>query len=108
MGDPICYEMKQDNARLQVAKTGRDICSAQHMQLLPAYLPDMSPIEHMWGLVGHRLPRDPHPAASKDELLLSIQAIWNPLPLAAIQNLFGFTPRRIAVHIAARGCSTKY
>ncbi|GFY09908.1 hypothetical protein TNCV_3698701 [Trichonephila clavipes] len=47
------------------------------MQLLlwPAYSPDMSPIEHMWDLVGRHLARDLHPAASKDELLLYKQAI---------------------------------
>ncbi|GFT47106.1 hypothetical protein TNCV_3747551 [Trichonephila clavipes] len=40
---------QQDNARPHVAKTIRDFCSAQHMQLLPwpAYLPDMSPFEHV-------------------------------------------------------------
>ncbi|GFW64363.1 transposable element Tcb2 transposase [Trichonephila clavipes] len=55
---------------------------AQHMQLLPllAYLLDMSPIEHVVDLVGWRLARDLRPAASKDELLLRIQPIWNSLP----------------------------
>ncbi|GFY25322.1 transposable element Tcb2 transposase [Trichonephila clavipes] len=45
---------------------------AKHMQLLPwpAYSPDMSPIEHLWDLVGWRFAQDPPPAASKDELLL--------------------------------------
>ncbi|PRD36575.1 UNVERIFIED_CONTAM: hypothetical protein NCL1_08289 [Trichonephila clavipes] len=54
------------------------------MQLLPwpAYSPDRSPIEHEWDLVDQRLTRDPRPAASKDELLLHIQAIWNSLPQA--------------------------
>ncbi|GFX98751.1 hypothetical protein TNCV_1503291 [Trichonephila clavipes] len=49
----------------------------QHMQLLPrpAYSSDMSPIEHVFDLVVRRLPRDLHPAASKDELLPLIQAI---------------------------------
>ncbi|GFX98710.1 transposable element Tcb1 transposase [Trichonephila clavipes] len=56
--------------------------------VMPAYSPDMSPIEHVWDLVGRRLSRDPRPAASKDELLLRIQAIWNSLPQADIQNLF--------------------
>ncbi|GFT78124.1 transposable element Tc1 transposase [Trichonephila clavipes] len=39
-----------DNARPHVAKTVRDFCSAQHMQLLlwPAYSLDMWPIEHVW------------------------------------------------------------
>ncbi|GFU20843.1 transposable element Tc1 transposase [Trichonephila clavipes] len=66
----------QDNARSTAAKTVRDFYSAQHMQLLwPAYSPDMSPIEHVLDLVGRHLARDPFPAASKDELLLRIQAI---------------------------------
>ncbi|GFX97959.1 hypothetical protein TNCV_4906101 [Trichonephila clavipes] len=42
----------------------------------PAYSPDMSPIEHVWDLFGRCLARDLRPAASKDELLLRIQAIW--------------------------------
>ncbi|GFX99284.1 hypothetical protein TNCV_2494651 [Trichonephila clavipes] len=60
MDDPICYEFRQDIARPQVAKIVRVFCSAQRMQLLPwsAYLPDMSPIEHMWDLVGRNFARD--------------------------------------------------
>ncbi|GFT32256.1 transposable element Tc1 transposase [Trichonephila clavipes] len=40
--------LQQDKALQHVAKTVRDFCSAQRMQLLPlpANLPDMSPIEH--------------------------------------------------------------
>ncbi|GFW02456.1 transposable element Tcb2 transposase [Trichonephila clavipes] len=65
---------QQDKARPCVEKTVRDFCSAQHMQLLPwpAYLPDMSPIQHAWGLAGRRLTREPRPSASKDELWLCI------------------------------------
>ncbi|GFV37507.1 hypothetical protein TNCV_4968491 [Trichonephila clavipes] len=101
---------QQDNARPHVAKNVRDFCSAQHMQLLPwpAYSPDMSPIEHVWDLVGQRLARDPRPAASKDELLLRIQTIWNSLPQANIQNLFDSMLRRIAALIAARDGYTKH
>ncbi|GFS71436.1 uncharacterized protein TNCV_5051401 [Trichonephila clavipes] len=44
---------QQDNPRPHVAKTVRNFCSTQHIQLLPwpAYSPDMSSIEHVW-LVG--------------------------------------------------------
>ncbi|GFV19441.1 transposable element Tcb2 transposase [Trichonephila clavipes] len=92
-------------------KTVRGFCSANHnMQLLPwpAYSSDMSPIEHVWDLVDRRLVRDPRPAASKDEFLLCIQAIWNSLPQADIQNLFDSRPRRIAAFIAAHGGYSKY
>ncbi|GFV86199.1 hypothetical protein TNCV_671961 [Trichonephila clavipes] len=86
MDDPVCYELRQDNVRPHVAKTIRDYCSAQHMQLLhrPAYSTDMSPIEHVWDLIGRCLAHDPRPVASKDELLLRIQATLKSLPQADI------------------------
>ncbi|PRD29174.1 UNVERIFIED_CONTAM: Transposable element Tcb1 transposase [Trichonephila clavipes] len=80
------------------------------MQLLPwhAYSPDTSSIEHVWDLVGCCLAHDPCPASSKDELLLRIQAIWNSLPQADIQNLFDSITQRIAALIAACGGYTNY
>ncbi|GFW26020.1 transposable element Tc1 transposase [Trichonephila clavipes] len=86
------------------------IMAAEHMQLLPwpAYSPDMSHIEHVWDLVGRRRACDPKPAASKDELLLRILAIWNSLLQADIQNLFDSMPCCIAALIAARVGYTKY
>ncbi|GFX96179.1 hypothetical protein TNCV_2290671 [Trichonephila clavipes] len=91
-----------DNARSHVAKTVRDFCSAQHMQLLPSpsYSLDMSPIERVWDLVGRRLARNPRPADSEDELLVRIQAIWNYQ--VDIQNLFHSMPRSIAALLAVR------
>ncbi|GFU65193.1 transposable element Tcb2 transposase [Trichonephila clavipes] len=81
MYDPICYELRSA---------------------------DLSPIEHVWDLVGLRLARDPHPTVSKDELLLRIQAIWNSLLQADIRNLFDSMPRRTATLIATHGGYTKY
>ncbi|PRD23460.1 UNVERIFIED_CONTAM: Transposable element Tcb2 transposase [Trichonephila clavipes] len=106
----VCVCNGLDNARPHVEKTARDFCSVQHMTLLPwpAYLLDTSSIEHVWDLVGRGLARDPRPAASKDELLLRIQAILNSPPQVDIQNLFDCIPRRIATFIAARGGYTKY
>ncbi|GFW48577.1 hypothetical protein TNCV_4241581 [Trichonephila clavipes] len=68
----------------------------------------MSPTEHEWDLFGRCFARDPRPAASKAELLLRVQAIWNSLPQANIQNLFDFTPCRIEALIAVRDDYTKY
>ncbi|GFV42683.1 hypothetical protein TNCV_840381 [Trichonephila clavipes] len=64
--------------------------------------------EHVWDLVGRHLNREPRPAASKDELLLRIQSIWNSLPQADIHKLFDSMPRRIAALIAVRGGYIKY
>ena len=65
-------------------------------------------MENTRELVGRRLARDPRPAASEDELWLHMQAIWNSLPQADIQNLFDSMPRRIAALIAVRDGYTKY
>ncbi|GFY09446.1 transposable element Tcb2 transposase [Trichonephila clavipes] len=84
--DAISYHGRSHLLRIKevphVAKSFRDFCSSQHMQLLPwpAYSPNMSPIKHVWDWIDRRLARDPRPAASKDELLLCMQAIWNSLP----------------------------
>ncbi|GFV84116.1 transposable element Tcb2 transposase [Trichonephila clavipes] len=45
---------QQDNARPHVAKTVKSYLDSQKVQLLPwpAYSPDMSPIEHVWDIVG--------------------------------------------------------
>ncbi|GFX47174.1 transposable element Tcb1 transposase [Trichonephila clavipes] len=64
--------------------------------------------EHAWDLVVRLLTRNLRPAASKDELFLCIQAIWNSLQQADIQNLFESLPLRIAALIAARGGNPKY
>ncbi|GFW90253.1 transposable element Tcb1 transposase [Trichonephila clavipes] len=68
----------------------------------------MSPIDHVWDLVGWRLACDPRPAASKDELLLRIQAIRDSISKADIQNLLDFMPRQVGALISARGGYTKY
>ncbi|GFW46160.1 transposable element Tcb2 transposase [Trichonephila clavipes] len=61
---------QRNNARPHVVMTVPDFCSARHMQLLPwsAYSTDMSPIKHVWDLVGQHLVCDPRPTASNDEL----------------------------------------
>ncbi|GFX75828.1 transposable element Tcb2 transposase [Trichonephila clavipes] len=80
---------QQDNAHPHDAKTVKSYLDSQQVQLLPwpAYSPDMSPIEHVWDIVGRRLARDLRPVTSTDELWLRIQTIWNTLPQADIQSL---------------------
>ncbi|GFW29687.1 transposable element Tcb2 transposase [Trichonephila clavipes] len=76
---------QQDNASPHGCKDwSRLLLSLTHGLFCFAYSSDMSLIEYVWDLVGRRLARDPRPRASKDELLLRIQAIWNSLPQADI------------------------
>ncbi|GFW73306.1 hypothetical protein TNCV_2799701 [Trichonephila clavipes] len=98
------------HAHMFVAKTVRDFCSAQHMILLPwpAYSLDMSPIKLVWDLVGRRLAHDSCPAASKTNFCCTLQATWNSLLQADIQNIFVPMSRREATLIVARSGYTKY
>ncbi|GFY22723.1 transposable element Tcb1 transposase [Trichonephila clavipes] len=79
------------------SRLSRLLSSLTHANsLLPAYSPDMSPIEHVWDLFDQRLACDLRPAVLKEELLLRIQAIWNSLLQADIQNMFYSMPSRMA------------
>ncbi|KFM73435.1 Transposable element Tcb2 transposase, partial [Stegodyphus mimosarum] len=86
---------QQDNARPHTARIVKSFFAAQQVQLLPwpACSPDMSPIEHVWDVIGRRLARDPRPVASADELWVRVQTIWNALPQSDIQTLFDSMPR---------------
>ncbi|KFM72889.1 Transposable element Tcb1 transposase, partial [Stegodyphus mimosarum] len=69
---------QQDNARPHTARIVKSFFAAQQVQLLPwpACSPDMSPIEHVWDVIGRRLARDPRPVASADELWLDGYCVW--------------------------------
>ncbi|GFU87103.1 transposable element Tcb2 transposase [Trichonephila clavipes] len=107
--DESRFNLWAHDSRIRVRRSAGERCLPEcvierHSGLTPGVngLRCDLPIEHTYDLVG--LARDPRPAASKDELLLRIQVIWNSLPQADIQNL----PRRIAAVIAARSGYTKY
>ena len=78
----------QDEARPDVAITGRDFSLAEHKQLLPrpAYSPDISPIEHAgtWMVDVSLVIRVLQLKKISFKLWLRIQAIWNSLPQADI------------------------
>ena len=67
----------------------------------PARLPDMSPIDHVWDMVGRRLIRQGLPAPTVDTLWAVAQTAWRDIPQEDIQGLFDSMPRRIETLIAA-------
>ena len=60
---------QQDNARPHVARIVQAFFQRRRVSLLPwpARFPDMSPIEHVWDMVGRRLIRQGPPAHTLDQ-----------------------------------------
>ena len=58
----------------------------------PARSPDMSPIEHVWDMVGRRLIRQGPPAPTLDALWTRIQTAWRDIPQHDIQGLSDSMP----------------
>ncbi|MBJ5584651.1 transposase [Salmonella enterica subsp. enterica serovar Typhimurium] len=65
---------QQDNARPHVARTVQQFFTAQEVCLLPwpACSPDMSPIGHVWSLIGNRVARQTPPRLR----LMNCGTVW--------------------------------
>ena len=66
---------QQDNARPHVARIVQAFFQRRRVSLLPwtTRSPDMSPIEHVWDMVGRRLIRQSPPASTLGALWTRIQ-----------------------------------
>ncbi|UYV69717.1 Transposase [Cordylochernes scorpioides] len=98
---------QQDNARPHTARISQQ--SLQDVQMLPwpPYSPDLSPIEHVWDIIGRRLHALPQPR-SEDELWQMVERERRAIPQDAIRTLIDSLPRRVAACIAVRGGPTCY
>ena len=94
---------QQDNARPNVARIVLAFFQRRWVSLLPwpARSPDMSPIKHIWDMVGRRLIHQGPPAPTLDALWTRIQTAWRDISQEDIQGLLDSMPRRIATLSAA-------
>ncbi|UYV64659.1 Transposase [Cordylochernes scorpioides] len=93
---------QQDNARPHTARISQQALQDVQMIPLPPYSPDLSPIEHVWDIIGRRLHVLPQPR-SEDELWQMVEREWRAIPQDAIRTLIDSLPRRVAACIAVRG-----
>ena len=70
----------------------------------PASSPDLSPIEHVWSIMG----RDLQSACNIDDLTHQLDRIWFDIPQEDIRNLYQSMPSRITACIRARGEQIRY
>ncbi|UYV84601.1 Transposase [Cordylochernes scorpioides] len=98
---------QQDNTRPHTARISQQALQDVQMLPWPPYSPDLSPIEHVWDIIGRRLHALPQPR-SEDELWQMVEREWRAIPQDAIRTLIDSLPRRVAACIAVRGGPTCY
>ncbi|UYV69438.1 K02A2.6-like, partial [Cordylochernes scorpioides] len=97
---------QQDNARPHTARISQQALQDVQMLPWPPYSPDLSPIEHVWDIIGRRLHTLPQ-ARSEDELWQMVEREWRAIPQDAIRTLIDSLPRRVAACIAVRDMRIK-
>ncbi|GFY36868.1 transposable element Tcb1 transposase [Trichonephila clavipes] len=98
---------QQYNARPHTARISQHTLRGVQMLPWPAYSPDLSPIEHVWDVIGRRLQTLPLPRTN-DQLWQMAEREWRSIPQNTIHTLIDSVPRRVSWCIAARGGSTSY
>ncbi|UYV70421.1 SETMAR [Cordylochernes scorpioides] len=95
---------QQDNARPHTARVTIDYLQSCRTLQWPARSPDLSPIEHIWDVMGRRL----QPSRNVDYLARQLEKIWQEIPQHTIRNLYQSMTRRVAACIQASGGPTTY
>ncbi|KFM64315.1 Transposable element Tc1 transposase, partial [Stegodyphus mimosarum] len=91
----------------QVNARPHSACTCQHavqgIQILPGppYSPDLSPIEHVWDVIGRHLQTLLLPR-SEDELWQMVEREWRVIPQDTIRTLIDSMPRRVSSCITVR------
>ncbi|UYV83805.1 hypothetical protein LAZ67_X000187, partial [Cordylochernes scorpioides] len=93
---------QQDNARPHTARISQQALQDVQMLPWPPYSPGLSPIEHVWDIIGRRLHALPQPR-SEDDLWQMVEREWRAIPQDTIHTLIDSLPRRVAACIAVRG-----
>ena len=98
---------QQDNARPHSARISQHALRGVQMLSWPPYSPDLSPIEHVWDVIGRRMQNLSLPR-SEDELWQMVEREWSATPQDTIRRLIDSMPRRVSSCIAVRGGPTSY
>ncbi|UYV70922.1 hypothetical protein LAZ67_8001110, partial [Cordylochernes scorpioides] len=98
---------QQDNARPHTARISQQALQDVQMLPWPPYSPDLSPIEHVWDIIGRRLHALPQPR-SEYELWQMVEREWRAIPQDAIRTLIDSLPRHVSACIAVRADDLKW
>ena len=99
--------LHQDNARCHTARYSMDLLQRNNVNVFdwPARSPDLSPIEHMWDMLGRRV-RERHDVHSLAAMALHQK--WGQIPVQNVNKLMNSMRKRCGAVIAAAGGHTRY
>ena len=99
------HVFQHDKTKCSVARVCQDFLNQNRIRVLPwlALSPDLSPIEHLWDVLGRRVLHGQNPPETLQELRDALVHDWNNIPQAFIQRLIGSMRRRCEAVLAARG-----
>lgn len=104
--------LQQDNARPHVARIVTETLEQSSIEVLPwpARSPDLSPIEHLWDVIGRRLYHEDQPNPPTDLRTLEQRLVeeWNAVPQTVIQHLLNNVPNRLRQCLQKSGGHTSY
>ena len=101
---------QDDNAPCHRARVVTNFLQQQGVVRLdwPARSPDMSPIEHVWDVLGRRVRAHNPPAANLQELFQRLQQELQAIPQATLRHLVQSMRRRCDACVNANGGHTRY
>lgn len=102
--------LQDDNARPHRALVVNNFLQQQQIVRMqwPANSPDLSPIEHLWDVLGRAVRRNYPPPVNLQQLVQFLQQEWAAIPQATIRNLIQSMRRRCTACLTARGGHTRY
>ncbi len=102
------FIFQQDLASAHTAKGTKSWLNDHGVTVLdwPANVPDVNPIENLWGIVKRKM-RDTRPN-NADDLKATVKETWASIPPQQCHKLITSMPRRIEAVIKAKGAPTKY
>ncbi|GFV31621.1 transposable element Tc1 transposase [Trichonephila clavipes] len=95
---------QQDNTRPHTAHIAMNCLTAYQTLPSTARLPGLSPVEHVWDMMGRGL----HLPENVDDLAQQLKQIWQEIPQETIRVFYYSMLRHVAACIQARGWSTPY
>ena len=101
--------LQQDNARPHTARHTQGVFLTHGIQKLewPARSPDLSPIEHMWDILGRRV-RSRNDVHNVRTLERALHEEWQNIPIADVNKLIASMRKRCTAVIRANGGHTQY